>query len=233
MDLSPIGAAALIAREGRRLKAYRDSVGIWTIGIGHTSMAGPPRVTPGLTITAAECDALFARDVETYVKPVRDALAAHMEAHMDASMAVPLPQHAFDALVSLCFNIGPTAFLRSSVLRRLRAGDREGAAEAILMWNRPREVIPRRQGEYDQFRTPYGVALPRARRGDAGPVARPSKRLAEAQAAAPSAEPPKATAEGPAQGSPRGDARPSSTQVPTSPRRLARLWDYLRGRLRA
>jgi len=42
MDLSAIGKAVLIAREGRRLHAYRDSVGIWTIGIGHTSAAGRP-----------------------------------------------------------------------------------------------------------------------------------------------------------------------------------------------
>ncbi|WP_244528748.1 glycoside hydrolase family protein [Methylobacterium gossipiicola] len=40
MDLSSIGAAVLIAREGRRLKAYSDSVGVWTIGIGVTTVAG-------------------------------------------------------------------------------------------------------------------------------------------------------------------------------------------------
>lgn len=33
MDLSPIGRAALKAREGEVLTAYRDSVGIWTIGV--------------------------------------------------------------------------------------------------------------------------------------------------------------------------------------------------------
>jgi hypothetical protein len=49
IDLSPIGEAVLIAREGRRLKAYKDSVGVLTIGIGHTSAAGVPLVTAGLT----------------------------------------------------------------------------------------------------------------------------------------------------------------------------------------
>ena len=170
MDLSPIGEAALIAREGRRLTAYRDSVGVLTIGIGHTSAAGLPKVTPCLAITAAECDAIFRRDVRHYVAAVR------------AGLPGPLPPHAFDALVSLCFNIGPAAFRRSTVLRRLRAGDQAGAAEAILMWNRPAVLIPRRQGEYDQFRTPYETALPRARRGDPRPVtppAAPSPRLPE------------------------------------------------------
>nr|USU33870.1 lysozyme [Methylobacterium sp. OTU13CASTA1] len=161
MDLSPIGKAVLVAREGRRLHAYRDSVGIWTIGIGHTSAAGPPLVTPGLALTPAECDAVFDRDVVRFVAAVRAAVPA------------PLPQHAFDALVSLCFNIGPAALGRSTLVRRLNAGDAEGAAQAMMLWDRPAALIPRRGAEQDQFRTPYAVALPRARRNDAPPIAMP------------------------------------------------------------
>ncbi|MBB2960566.1 lysozyme [Methylobacterium sp. R2-1] len=158
MDLSAVGRAVLIAREARRLEAYRDSVGVWTIGVGHTAAAGPPVPRAGLRIGAEEADAIFARDVGAFIRTVAEAIPE------------PLPQHAFDALVSLCFNIGPAAFRRSTVLRRLRAGDRAGAGEAILMWNRPAAIIPRRQGEFDQFRTPYETSLPRARRGDAQPV---------------------------------------------------------------
>jgi hypothetical protein len=44
MDLSPIGAAVLITREGRRLKADRDSVRIWTKGIARNFAAGAPLV---------------------------------------------------------------------------------------------------------------------------------------------------------------------------------------------
>ncbi|KQP38270.1 glycoside hydrolase [Methylobacterium sp. Leaf104] len=161
MNLSAIGEAVLVAREGRRLGAYRDSVGIWTIGVGHTSAAGPPLVTPGLRLTEAACDALFRRDVARYVRAVAEAVPGD------------LPDHAVDALVSLCFNIGPAAFARSTVVRRLRAGDRTGAAAAILMWNRPAALIPRRGAEHDQFLTPYDRALPRARRGDANPVSVP------------------------------------------------------------
>lgn len=167
MELSAIGRAVLIAREGQRLKAYRDSVGIWTIGVGHTSAAGAPAVLPGMSIGAQECEVIFSRDIARYAATVANAVPA------------PLPDHAFDALVSLCFNIGPGAFLRSSVLRRLKAGDRDGAADAILMWNRPASLIPRRQAEHDQFRTPYAEALPRARRGDPQPAAgasRPTQR---------------------------------------------------------
>lgn len=165
MDMSSTGQAVLMAREGRRLAAYRDSVGIWTIGVGHTSAAGPPLVTPGLRLTEAACDALFRQDLARYVRAVA------------AVAPDDLPDHAFDALVSLCFNIGPGAFARSTVARRLRSGDRAGAAEAILLWNRPPELIPRRGAEYDQFRTPYSEALPRARRGDAAPIPGPRPAL--------------------------------------------------------
>ncbi|MFD0936011.1 lysozyme, partial [Methylobacterium trifolii] len=116
MQLSPIGEAVLIAREGRRLTAYRDSVGVWTIGIGITSASGLIRVRPGLTITAAECDALAHRAFALYA------------GHVDAALCgTPVGQHTYDALVSVCFNIGPSAFSGSTFLRRLRAGDGEGA----------------------------------------------------------------------------------------------------------
>lgn len=161
MDLSPIGRAALKAREGEVLTAYKDSVGIWTIGVGITTASGLIKVTPGLTITAATSDALFTEAVKAYAKPV-------------SAVGVRLEQHQFDALVSLCFNIGQGGFNGSTVVRRLKAGDVAGAAEAILMWNKPAAIVSRRQGEYDQFRTPYAKALPKARRGDKAPVKAPS-----------------------------------------------------------
>jgi lysozyme len=139
MKTSPAGRKVLAEREGRRLKAYRDSVGVWTIGIGHTAAAGPPEVTPGLTVTEAECDAIFTRDIVSYEDAVK------------RSVKVPLEQHEFDALVSFCYNIGPAGLARSTVVRRLNAGDRRGAGEAFLMWNKPPEILGRRRGERAQF----------------------------------------------------------------------------------
>lgn len=161
MDLSPIGRAALKAREGEELVAYRDSVGIWTIGVGITTASSLITVTPGLRITAATSDALFTEAVKKYAAPV-------------TALGVALQQHQFDALVSLCFNIGPSAFASSTVARRIKARDLTGAAEAILMWNKPAGIISRRQGEYDQFLTPYAMALPKARRSDAARIKAPS-----------------------------------------------------------
>jgi lysozyme len=144
MKMSAPGRKKLTAREGVRLKAYKDSVGVWTIGVGHTSMAGPPKVTSGLTITNAESDAIFARDLVKYENAV------------NKSVKVPLTQNQFDALTSLCFNIGPTAFAKSTLVRKLNAGDVQGAANAFLSWNKAGgKVIPglvtRRKAERAQF----------------------------------------------------------------------------------
>lgn len=140
MRMSADGRKALTAREGKRLKAYVDTVGVLTIGVGHTSAAGPPKVTKGLTITDAECDEIFARDLRQY----EDAVSAALKR--------PVSQRSFDALVSLCFNIGTGAFAKSTVVKRINAGDMIGASDAILMWNKPPEIMGRRKQEYGQFR---------------------------------------------------------------------------------
>lgn len=139
MKMSDDGRHRLMDREGVRLKAYRDSVGVWTIGVGHTSAAGEPKVTKGLTITHAECDAILSRDLATF------------EAGVNKALKVSVTQQEFDALVSLAFNIGVGGFSRSSVVKRLNAGDRPGAAAAFLMWNKPKEIMGRRRSEYQQF----------------------------------------------------------------------------------
>ena len=124
MRTSSAGRAAIARREGNVLTAYLDSVGVWTIGVGHTSVAGPPRVTKGLKITAAQSDEILQRDL------------ASVEASVSAMVKVPLNQNEFDALVSLVFNIGAGGFKGSSVLRNLNAGNRRGAADSMLAWNK-------------------------------------------------------------------------------------------------
>jgi len=63
MRTSVAGRAAIKRREGEKLSAYKDSVGIWTIGVGHTSAAGAPEVKAGMKITAAQSDEILARDL--------------------------------------------------------------------------------------------------------------------------------------------------------------------------
>jgi lysozyme len=139
MQMSERGLEVLKEREGCKLTAYYDSVGVLTIGVGHTSAAGPPEVTPGLTITEEEAEEILDRDLDQYEQAVSEAVTADMT------------QCQFDAYTSLCFNIGPGAFADSTTVERFNMGEIEEAAEAILYWNKPPEIIPRRQGEFVQF----------------------------------------------------------------------------------
>lgn len=158
-SMSAIGLAALIGREARRLTAYVDSVGIWTIGIGHTAAAGAPVPYRGLTITRAECDAIFARDIVQYEDAVRRAVT------------VPLADHQFDALGSICYNIGTGGLAKSTFVKLINAGaPASQIRSAILAWRKPPEILTRRTAEADQFATPYSSRMPKARSNDAAPI---------------------------------------------------------------
>lgn len=139
MWLSPEGANVIAEREGLKLETYLDSRGILTIGIGHTSAAGPPPVVEGLRITEAQAHAIFRQD------------NARFRQECLGLVKVPLSQHEFDALASFVFNLGTTQFMSSTALRRLNARDYDGCAEAMTWWNKPPEIISRRRGEIEQF----------------------------------------------------------------------------------
>ena len=113
--------------EGRRLVAYRDCVGVLTIGYGHTSRAGPPQVTPGMKITQAEADDILSRDLAVFERGV---------AALIAGAKGGVTQCEFDALVDLAFNVGLGNLKSSSLLRAFRAGDKAGAARKFMDWNK-------------------------------------------------------------------------------------------------
>lgn len=144
MTVSPAGRKAITKHEGNVLTAYQDSVGVWTIGVGHTAAAGSPAPKAGMKITAAESDEILSRDLKTFEKGVRDAVK------------VKLNQNEFDALVSLAFNIGVGAFSKSTLVKKLNAGDKAGAADQFLVWNKAggrvlKGLANRRQDERKQF----------------------------------------------------------------------------------
>lgn len=113
--------------EGKRLKAYRDCVGVWTVGYGHTGMAGGPPVRPGMTITEAEADDILSNDLRKFEQGVAALLA---------KAKGEVLQREFDALVDLAFNIGLGAFKSSSLLKAYVAGDKATAARKFGDWNR-------------------------------------------------------------------------------------------------
>ena len=109
--------------EGCELKAYPDPAtggDPWTIGYGHTG----PEVHPGMVITQAEADDLLRQDAEKVAKQV--APMVH----------VPLSQQEFDALVCFVFNVGIGNFAKSTLLKKLNAGDYDGAANELPKWNK-------------------------------------------------------------------------------------------------
>jgi len=141
MRTSQAGLKAIEQREALRTRAYRDSAGVATIGYGHTQ-----GVKMGQTITQEQAEEFLRKDI------------ASAEAAVNKSLKQDVTQNQFDALVSLAFNIGNgnNRFTKSTVIRKLNAGDVEGAAAAFRLWNRAggrviRGLVNRRESEIKQF----------------------------------------------------------------------------------
>jgi len=105
--------------EGLRLKAYRDAVGVLTIGYGSTG----DHVFEGMVITENQAEALLKSDLSRFEKCVERA-------------APGLSDNRFAACVSLAFNIGCKAFEGSSVCRLARSGDHGAAQRSFGLWNK-------------------------------------------------------------------------------------------------
>ncbi len=135
MKTSEQGVDLILQREGCRLEAYLDSVGVATIGVGHT--AG---------VAMGDCCTR-----EQAMDWLRDDLK-WSEAAVNGGVKVPIDQHQFDALVSFTFNVGMGAFVNSTLLKRLNAGDPAGAAHEFDRWHIPAEITSRRNGEREQFK---------------------------------------------------------------------------------
>lgn len=134
--------------EGFRAKAYLDPVGILTIGYGTTAAAGVGiKPALGMTITEAQAHGYLMAAVDKFAVQIAPKITA------------PINENEFGAFVSLAYNIGPGAFGKSSALRKFNAGDKQGAANSILLWNKAgSKVLPglvrRREAERALFLRP-------------------------------------------------------------------------------
>lgn len=142
MKTSPNGLALIEKYEGLILQSYDDandhvvptggsSQGTLTIGYGHTSAAGAPKVYPGMKITKEQANTILANDL------------SKVEADVTRLVKVPLNQNQFDALVSFHFNTGSLG--KSTTLKKLNAGDTQGAADALMLYTRGRvngQLVP-------------------------------------------------------------------------------------------
>jgi lysozyme len=123
---SAAGVAFVGHHEGLKQVAYRDPVGIVTVCYGHTATA-----RMGQSYSKEACQALLQSDLRA------------AEAAVRRLVKVPLSQETFDALVSFTFNVGEGNFAKSRLLRKLNAGDYEGACRELPRWVTARgQVLP-------------------------------------------------------------------------------------------
>ncbi len=125
-SVSAEGRALIKEFEGLRLAAYRCPAGVWTIGYGATRGGDGGPVPEGLTITHQQAATWLTRDLKEFAADVRRLVT------------VPLTQGQFDALVDFAFNLGADALAGSTLLRKLNAGDYDGAALELPKWRKAR-----------------------------------------------------------------------------------------------
>ena len=134
-----ISAAALVgiaSHEAFRGTTYKDSGGIPTLGYGETK-----GVVTGQTTTP-----------ERALKTLLNSTNEHAQV-MSSCITVPLYQYEFDAYLSFTYNVGTGAFCRSTLVKKLNAGDYTGACKELLKWDKVGNkqltgLTKRRQAEY-------------------------------------------------------------------------------------
>nr|DAR81646.1 MAG TPA: Lysozyme [Bacteriophage sp.] len=148
MNVDDFGRELIAQFEGKCNRAYLDSANIPTIGIGLIRYAcgkrAGQRVKIGDTLTDTEIAAEFATQIQTYENAVQN------------TVKVPLTQSQFNACVSLCYNIGTSAFARSTVVKHLNERKFQAACKAFAMWNKVggqvnRGLANRRAAEQKEF----------------------------------------------------------------------------------
>ena len=119
MQLSKTGIELLKHFEGCELKAYQDSVGVWTIGYGHTK-----GIYEGLEITQSEAEKMLVDELPEY------------EGYISDKVVPMLQQHEYDALVCWVYNLGPTNLSSSTMLKKLNAGEFKEVPFQMKRWDK-------------------------------------------------------------------------------------------------
>lgn len=130
----------ILEHEGIVLEAYKDSVGVWTWGCGVTSKSGHSveryKDNPATVLRCLEVYEWLLRT--TYLPDVLKAFGD-----------TPLSEAQLGGALSFHWNTG--AILSADWVKKFKAGDADGAYAAMLNWNKPKEIIPRRKLERALF----------------------------------------------------------------------------------
>jgi lysozyme len=119
MNISKEGIALIKRFEGCETKAYQDSVGVWTIGFGHTK-----DVKEGDEITTELAEIMLEEEMPEY------------EGYINDMVKVDLEQCQFDALCSWVYNLGPTNLSESTLLKVLNEKKYDEIPVQIKRWNK-------------------------------------------------------------------------------------------------
>jgi len=139
MKISEDGLELIKKFEGCETSAYQDSVGVWTIGFGHTK-----GVEEGQTCSIEDAESMLADEMDEY------------EGYINNMVKVDLQQHEFDALVAWVYNLGPTNLGESTMLKVLNGGQFDRVPDEMNRWTRAggeilEGLVRRRQAESLMF----------------------------------------------------------------------------------
>lgn len=104
--------------EGREYVAYKDVVGVLTVCDGHTG----GDIIPGKRYTDKECDDLTRKDLTRIAYQV------------DPYIKVPTSETQRAAIYSFAYNVGATATINSTLLKKLNTKDYAGACAELKRW---------------------------------------------------------------------------------------------------
>lgn len=145
MRTSAKGQAFIKQFEKLELKSYMPTVNDRpTIGWGTTFYEDGKPVKMGQTITRERADALFAHDLRKFEDVINETIT------------VPLTQGQFDALVSLVYNIGASAFRNGTIDDKINNKDFDAARATWMQYNKQagkelRGLTARRRSELNQL----------------------------------------------------------------------------------
>lgn len=116
--MNDLGLRLLKCFEGCKLTAYLDSVGVATIGYGHTGK----NITEGLSWTQDQADNQLMVDID------------HFQVTINELVRVPLNSNEMSALTMFTFNVGPHNLENSTLLKKINSGDFDVSSE-FAKWN--------------------------------------------------------------------------------------------------
>lgn len=135
------------AFEGFRADPYQDSAGFWTQGFGHKDATAPVCMECTTPVTKDQATAMLVNDLNHVLNIIQPHITG------------ALTENQLAAILSFSFNLGPYAFINSTMLKQINAGNSSAAAEQFALWvHAGGQVEPglvsRREAEQKLFMTP-------------------------------------------------------------------------------